>query len=31
MAAYKRGDSMMLQEYLDGMDRRPRRSRKKVP
>jgi len=30
MAAYRRGDSMMLQEYLDGMDRRPRRSRKKV-
>jgi Arc/MetJ-type ribon-helix-helix transcriptional regulator len=30
MAAYRRGDSMTLQEYLDGMDRRPRRSRKKV-
>jgi Arc/MetJ-type ribon-helix-helix transcriptional regulator len=30
MAAYKRGDSMMIQEYLDGTDRRPRRSRKKV-
>ena len=31
IAAYRRGDSMMLQEYLDGMDRGPRRSRKKVP
>ncbi len=30
MAAYRRGDSIKLQEYLDGMDRRPRRSRKKV-
>lgn len=30
MAAYKRGDSVTLQEYLHGMDRRPRRSRKKV-
>jgi predicted transcriptional regulator len=30
MAAYKRGDFVMLQEYLNGMDRRPRRSRKKV-
>jgi predicted transcriptional regulator len=30
MAAYKRGDSITLQEYLDGVDRRPRRSRKKV-
>jgi predicted transcriptional regulator len=30
MAAYKSGDSMTLQEYLDGMDRRPRRPRKKV-
>ena len=30
MTAYKRGGSMMLQEYLDGMDRRPRQSRKKV-
>jgi Arc/MetJ-type ribon-helix-helix transcriptional regulator len=30
MAAYKRGDSMILQEYLDGMDRRPLRSRKKI-
>jgi len=30
MAAYRRGDSVTLQEHLDGMDRRPRRSRKKV-
>ena len=30
MAAYRRGDAMTLQGYLDGMDRRPRRSRKKV-
>jgi hypothetical protein len=30
MAAYWRGDSMTLQEYVDGMDRRPRRPRKKV-
>jgi predicted transcriptional regulator len=30
MAAYRRGDSMTLQEYLDGMDRRPRRTRKKI-
>ncbi len=30
MAAYRRGDSMTLQEYVDGMDRRPRRARKKV-
>lgn len=30
MAAYKRGDAMTLQEYVDGMDRRSRRSRKKV-
>jgi Arc/MetJ-type ribon-helix-helix transcriptional regulator len=30
MAAYRRGDSMTLQEYLDGMDGRPRRTRKKV-
>ena len=29
-AAYRRGDSVTLQEYIDGMDRRPRRSRKKV-
>jgi hypothetical protein len=27
MAAYRRGDSIPLQEYLDGVDRRPRRSR----
>ncbi|HVI10156.1 MAG TPA: ribbon-helix-helix domain-containing protein [Candidatus Binatia bacterium] len=30
MSAYKRGDFVTLQEYVDGMDRRPRRSRKKV-
>jgi Arc/MetJ-type ribon-helix-helix transcriptional regulator len=30
MAAYRRGDSMTLQEYVDGMDSRPRRPRKKV-
>ena len=30
MAAYRRGDSITLQEYVDGMDRRPSRSRKKV-
>jgi Arc/MetJ-type ribon-helix-helix transcriptional regulator len=30
MAAYRRGDSITLQEFIDGMDRRPRRSRKKV-
>ena len=30
MVAYRRGDSVALQEYRDGMDRRPRRSRKKV-
>ena len=30
MAAYKRGDYVTLAEYLDGMDRRPRRARKKV-
>ena len=30
MAAYTRGDAITLQEYRDGMDRRPRRSRKKV-
>ena len=30
MAAYRRGDSVTLQEYLHGMDRRPRRSRKQV-
>jgi Arc/MetJ-type ribon-helix-helix transcriptional regulator len=30
MVAYRRGDSVTLREYLDGMDRRPRRPRKKV-
>jgi hypothetical protein len=30
MAAYKRGDYITLQEYINGMDRRPRRPRKKV-
>jgi Arc/MetJ-type ribon-helix-helix transcriptional regulator len=30
MAAYRRGDSITLQEYVDGLDRRPRRFRKKV-
>jgi hypothetical protein len=30
MAAYNRGDAMTLQEYVDGMDRRLRGSRKKV-
>jgi Arc/MetJ-type ribon-helix-helix transcriptional regulator len=30
IAAYKRGDSITLQEYLNGMDRRPVRPRKKV-
>jgi Arc/MetJ-type ribon-helix-helix transcriptional regulator len=30
MNAYRRGDSVTLQEYVNGMDRRPRRSRKKV-
>jgi Arc/MetJ-type ribon-helix-helix transcriptional regulator len=30
MAAYRRGEAMTLQEYLDGMDGRPRRARKKV-
>ena len=29
MAAYKRGDYVKLEGYLDGMDRRPRRARKK--
>jgi hypothetical protein len=29
MAAYKRGDYMTLNDYLDGMDSRPRRTRKK--
>ncbi len=30
MAAYNRGDAMTLREYVDGMDRSPRRTRKKV-
>jgi|SRR6266566_1110762 len=30
MAAYTRGDYVTLAEYLDGMDRRPRRARKKI-
>lgn len=30
MAAYERADYVTLGEYLDGMDRRPRRARKKV-
>lgn len=30
MSAYRRGDSITLQEYLDGMGRRPGRSRKKI-
>jgi hypothetical protein len=30
VAAYKRGDYVTLGEYIDGMDRRPRRARKKV-
>jgi predicted transcriptional regulator len=30
MAAYRRGDYVTLEEYLGGMDRRPRRARKKV-
>lgn len=30
MAAYNRGDSVTLREYVDGMDSRPRRTRKKV-
>ena len=29
-SAYKRGDYVTLGEYIDGMDRRPRRARKKV-
>jgi len=29
MDAYKRGESLTLKAYLDGMDRRPRRARKK--
>jgi Arc/MetJ-type ribon-helix-helix transcriptional regulator len=30
VAAYKRGDYVTLEAYLDGMDRRPRRARSKV-
>lgn len=30
IAAYRRGDSITLQEHLNGMDRRPHRARKKV-
>jgi predicted transcriptional regulator len=30
MAAYQRRDYVSLGEYLNGMDRRPRRTRKKV-
>ena len=30
MAAYNRGDYATRGEYIDGMDRRPRRARKKV-
>ncbi len=30
IAAYERGDYVTLEEYLDGVDRRPRRTRKKV-
>ena len=30
MAAYRLGDSITLQQFVNGMDRRPRRSRKKV-
>jgi Arc/MetJ-type ribon-helix-helix transcriptional regulator len=30
MNAYKRGDYVTLAEYVDGMDRRPRRAGKKV-
>jgi predicted transcriptional regulator len=29
MAAYKRGNHVTLETYLDGMERRPRRARKK--
>lgn len=29
MAAYKRGDYVTLAEYIDGMDRHPRRASKK--
>jgi hypothetical protein len=30
MAAYKRGDYVTLGDYANGMDRSPRRTRKKV-
>jgi len=30
MAAYKRGNYVTLERYLDGMDRRPRRASKKT-
>ena len=30
MASYRRGDFVTLGEYVGGMDRRPRRARKKV-
>ena len=30
IAAYKRGDYVTLETYLDGMDRRPRRTRAKI-
>jgi predicted transcriptional regulator len=30
MAAYKRGEYVTLGEYIDGMDRRPRRARSKI-
>jgi predicted transcriptional regulator len=30
MAAYKRGDYVTLEEYLGGMDGRPRRTRRKI-
>jgi hypothetical protein len=30
VAAYKRGHYITLREYLDELDRRPRRARKKV-
>ena len=30
MAAYRRGDYVTLEDYLNGVDRPPRRSRKKV-
>lgn len=30
MAAYRRGNFVTLESYLNGMDRRPRRPRKKV-